>query len=123
MSAALIILGHGSRNPAATAQFLDLVEQLRVRRNEPVYPAFMELAAPRLGDAVQAAVAAGASEIVVQPCFLFDGNHIRRDIPEMLAGFASGYPAVGFRFGRPLGPDPRIADLLAERAQEATCLG
>ena len=122
MSTALIILGHGSRNPAATEQFHDLVAQLRARGQERVYPAFMELAAPSLADAVGEAVAAGVDEIVVQPCFLFDGNHIRRDIPEMLAGFASGHPAVAFRFGRPLGPDARVADILLERAEEATCL-
>jgi len=123
MSIAMIILGHGSRNPAATEQFHELVEQLRVRRDEPVYPAFMELAEPGLDAAVAEAVAAGADEIVVQPCFLFDGNHIRRDIPEMLAGFAAGNPDVTFRFGRPLGPDVRVADILLERAEEATCLG
>lgn len=123
MSAALIILGHGSRNPAATEQFCDLVAQLRARRDEPVYPAFMELAVPSLADAVAEAVAAGAHEIVVQPCFLFDGNHIRRDIPEMLSGLASGHPAVIFRCGRPLGPDTRVVDILLERAVEATCLG
>jgi len=122
MSSALIVLGHGSRNPAATEQFHELVAQLRVRRDEPVYPAFMELAEPGLADVVAEAVQAGADDVVVQPCFLFDGNHIRRDIPEMLAGFASGYPAVTFRFGRPLGPDARVADILMERAAEATCL-
>lgn len=122
MSTALIILGHGSRNAAATEQFHDLVAQLRVRRDDPVLAAFMELAEPSLADAVGAAVAGGADEIVVQPCFLFDGMHIRRDIPEMLAGFAAEHPAVTFRFGRPLGPDARLAEILLERAREATCL-
>lgn len=121
MRSALIVLGHGSRNPAATEQFHELVAQLRARTDQPVYPAFMELAEPGLADVVAEAVQAGADDIVVQPCFLFDGNHIRRDIPEMLAGFASGYPAVTFRFGRPLGPDARVADILLERAAEATC--
>jgi sirohydrochlorin cobaltochelatase len=122
VNTALIVLGHGSRNPAATEQFMELVAQLRTRRDEPVYPAFMELAEPSLDQAVEAAVGDGAVEIVVQPCFLFDGNHIRRDIPEMLAGFASAHPAVTFRFGRPLGPDARVVDILMERAAEATWL-
>jgi len=122
VSSALIVLGHGSRNPAATAQFMELVTHLRARRDEPVLPAFMELAEPSLDGAVAEAVAGGADDIVVQPCFLFDGMHIRRDIPEMLAGFAAGHPAVSFRFGRPLGADPRIADILLERAGEAACL-
>jgi sirohydrochlorin cobaltochelatase len=122
VSTVLIVLGHGSRNAAATEQFHQLVTQLRARRDDPVLPAFMELAEPSLADAVGEAVAAGADEIVVQPCFLFDGMHIRRDIPEMLAGFASGHPAVTFRFGRPLGPDARVAEILLERAEEASCL-
>ena len=42
--------------------------------------------------------------------------HIRRDIPEMLAGFATEHPGVAFRFGRPLGADARVADILLERA-------
>jgi sirohydrochlorin cobaltochelatase len=122
VSTALIVLGHGRRNAAATEQFHQLVEQLRGRRDDPVLPAFMELADPSLADAVSEAVAGGADEIVGQPCFLFDGMHIRRDIPEMLAGFASEHPAVTFRFGRPLGPDARVAEILLERAGEARCL-
>jgi sirohydrochlorin ferrochelatase len=123
VSHALIVLGHGSRNPAATGQFNELVELLRARRGDLVLPAFMELAEPSLADAVRDAVAAGADAIVVQPCFLFDGMHIRRDIPEMLTAFAAAHPNVTFRFGRPLGPDARIADILLERAAEAPCLG
>ena len=123
MSDALIVLGHGSRNPAATGQFDELVTQLRARRDQLVLPAFMELSEPSLADAVCEAVAAGADGIVVQPCFLFDGMHIRRDIPAMLAGFAADHPAVTFRFGRPIGPDTRVADILLERAAEAACLG
>lgn len=122
MSNALIVLGHGSRNPAATAQFNELVEQVRVRRDELVLTAFMELAEPSLAVAVGKAVRAGADAIVVQPCFLFDGMHIRRDIPEMLAGFAAEHPDVAFSVGRPIGVDTRIADILLERAGEATCL-
>lgn len=119
---ALIVLGHGSRNAAATEQFNVVVEELRSRQDDPVYAAFMELAEPSLPGAVAEAVAAGAAEIVVQPCFLFDGNHIRRDIPELLSGLAAEYPDVSFKFGRPIGPDVRVADILFERAGEAACL-
>jgi sirohydrochlorin cobaltochelatase len=101
---------------------MELVEQLRSARDEPVLPAFMELAEPGLDAAVTEAVAGGATEIVVQPCFLFDGMHIRRDIPEMLSGFAAQHPTVAFRFGRPFGADPRLVEILLERAGEATCL-
>jgi sirohydrochlorin cobaltochelatase len=123
MSTALIVLGHGSRNPAAGVQFLELVARLRAARPEPVYAASMELAPPTLGEAVAEAVAAGATEIVVQPCFLFEGNHLRRDIPELLAGSRAQYPAVTFRCGGPIGPDQRLVEILLERAAGAPCLG
>ncbi|MGO8685401.1 MAG: sirohydrochlorin chelatase [Thermoleophilia bacterium] len=123
MSRALVILGHGSRNPAAGEQFQTLVTQIRARHKDPVYPAFMELAEPSLDDALAAALAAGADEITVQPCFLFEGNHIRRDIPAMLAEFADQHPATVFSYGRPIGADTRLADMLLERAAEAPCLG
>jgi sirohydrochlorin ferrochelatase len=119
MRPALIVLGHGSRNAAATEQFMEVVDQIRARYDGPVLPAFMELAEPSLADAVADAVAGEAAEIVVQPCFLFDGNHIRRDIPGLLAGFAARYPATTLRLGRPLGPDTRVVDMLLERAEEA----
>ena len=122
MIRALIVLGHGSRNPAATEQFHELVAQLLLRREGLVLAAFMELAEPSLAAAVDEAVAGGAEEIVVQPCFLFDGMHIRRDIPHMLTGFASSHPGIAFRLGRPLGADTRIADILMERAEAAACL-
>ena len=123
MSTALIVLAHGSRNPVASDQFMALVAQLQAQRGESVSAAFMELAAPSLAEAVAEAVVAGANEIVVQPCFLFDGNHIRRDVPEMLAGLQTQHPSVAFRCGRPIGPDRRIVEILLERAAEAPCLG
>ncbi len=123
MSAALLILGHGSRNPAASQQFMEIVEQIRAQYDDPVYPAFMELAEPSLPDAVAEAVASGATEIIVQPCFLFDGIHIRVDIPEMLAELSLAHPTATFSFGRPLGADPRVVEILLERSEGATCLG
>jgi len=119
---ALIILGHGSRNALATQQFQELISQLRLHSQVPVYEAFMELSEPNLDTAFAAAVAAGADELVVQPCFLFAGNHIESDIPTRLVDLATKYPHVSVRYGRPLGPDARLIDILLERAQEATWL-
>ena len=93
MSAPSSCSATAAATPAATEQFHEIVDAAaRAPRRARATPAFMELAEPSLADAVAEAVAAGADEIVVQPCFLFDGNHIRRDIPEMLAGFAAELP-------------------------------
>lgn len=113
---AVIVLGHGSRSPEATEQFMRIVEMLAPRLpGRIVLPAFMELAPPSLAEAVTSAVEAGASEIVVLPCFLFMGNHIKHDIPEKVAEAAGPYLGVRFEIREPIGPDPRVAELLLDR--------
>lgn len=122
MNRAIIVLGHGSRSADATAQFLQVVEMLKERQEgDLVLPAFMELAEPRLANAIAQAVTLGATEILVIPCFLFQGIHIKEDIPEMLAELKALHPEVTVHFGNPIGPDPRIADILHERIEEAAC--
>jgi precorrin-8X/cobalt-precorrin-8 methylmutase len=116
VSIAVIVLGHGSRSPEATAQFLQVAESLAPRLpGTPVLPAFMELAEPSLAAAVAAAVAEGADEIVVLPCFLFMGMHIKNDIPRKVAAAAEAHPAVRFSVREPIGPDPGITEILLER--------
>ena len=123
MSRAVVVLGHGSRSAEANAEFQQIVGMLRQRLDaDLVLPAHMELAEPSLSDAVALAVERGASEIVVLACFLFPGNHMKRDIPERLSEIRERYPQITLRFSRPLGADPRIADVLHERMEEASCL-
>ncbi|MDZ4064924.1 MAG: CbiX/SirB N-terminal domain-containing protein, partial [Coriobacteriia bacterium] len=99
---AVIVLGHGSRSPEATEQFLRVVEMLKPRLpGSIVVPAFMELAEPSLSDAVKRAAASGATEVTVLPCFLFMGNHIKRDIPEKVAEVAEPYPGLRFEVREP----------------------
>ena len=112
-------MGHGSRSPEAKAQFLQIIDALKRQYDTTlVLPSFMELAEPRLQAAMLQAVESGAQEVLVIPCFLFQGMHIKDDIPAMLDALASTHPGVTVRFGRPIGPDPRIADILVDRVKE-----
>lgn len=119
---AIIVIGHGSRSADATAQFHQVAAQLAALRPDAlVLPAFMELASPRLQEAIRQAVAVGKTDIVVVPCFLFQGIHIKEDIPEMLVELRLAHPQLTVRFGRPIGADPRLAEILAERVTEVVC--
>ncbi len=102
---------------------MQMVEMLAGRRRGQVLPAFMQLAEPSLQQSVEKAVAEGAGEIVVQPCFLFAGNHIQDDIPDMLRQLAQRHLNVTFRLGRAFGPDPRLVEMLLEAADEAETFG
>jgi precorrin-8X/cobalt-precorrin-8 methylmutase len=113
---AVIVLGHGSRSPEATEQFLRVVEMLKPRLpGSVVVPAFMELAEPSLPDAVEQAAASGATQVTVLPCFLFMGNHIKHDIPQKVAEASAPHPDLRFEIRDPIGPDPRVAELLLDR--------
>ncbi|MHB0934762.1 MAG: sirohydrochlorin chelatase [Armatimonadota bacterium] len=122
MKRALIVLGHGSRSAEATAQFLALVEMLAARYpDDRVLPACMQMADPTLASALGQAAGEGAEEILIIPCFLFQGIHVKADIPEMLAQLKVEYPQVAVRFGQPIGADPRLVDILCDRVEEMTC--
>lgn len=117
---ALIVLGHGSRAADAMTEFLRLVALVRERcPDDLVLPACMEMAKPSLHEAVAEAVNAGVGEIMVLSCFLFSGNHVKRDVPAMLDELRTVYPQVCLHMSLPIGPDARIAEILVERAMES----
>ena len=113
---AVVVLGHGSRSAEAREQFTSIVEGLVQRvPGTPVFEGSMELAEPSFDSAVASAIATGATEIVVVPCFLYAGIHIKSDIPEMLAALEEEHPGVSFTMRDPIGADPRIVEVLLER--------
>ena len=104
MNRAIIVLGHGSRSAEATAQFVQVVDLLKQQHTDDlVLAVFMELAEPRLVDAIRQAVDAGVRDVVIIPCFLFQGIHIQQDIPEIIAAVTASHADLFVRFGRPIG--------------------
>ena len=118
-SKGILIVGHGSKSADAVREFEQMVEYTSRQTEEYlVKGAHMELAEPNIPDSVAALVAAGVTDIRVLPYFLYTGNHIKQDIPEILAEIKQNYPNVKFSFGKALGFDPRIADILLAKADE-----
>src|SRR5260370_5365107 len=76
----ILIVGHGSREPASNLEFEQLVAQLRARRPEfDVRHAYVELAEPSLADGLDA-IARCNDRVVVVPCFLFTAGHVKNAI-------------------------------------------
>ena len=116
----LLVVGHGSRSADAVREFEEVVATVRNQSGfERVMAAHMELAEPNIPDTVKRMVDDGVSHIVVVPYFLFTGNHIKQDIPEIIAGLQSQYPHVSFVFAKPLGVEPCLAGIVLQRAKEA----
>src|SRR5438132_276944 len=72
-----------------------------------------QLDRPHRLEAQAAALDATPGPTVVVPLLLSTGYHVLTDIPGIVSGRAD------VRVARHLGPDPRIADMLAERLADA----
>ena len=109
-----IILAHGSRNAQARNSFLKMVEVIKARLKGNVVPAFFSLGEPHLPSVVSELVNAGFSEITIFPYFLFDGNHIRKDIPAIIGELEEQYPHVKFNVLKSLEHEPLMPEIVVE---------
>jgi sirohydrochlorin cobaltochelatase len=114
--AALLLIGHGSRDAAANAEFEALVAAYRDAFPDVlVRHGYIELATPHLDDAL-AAVAERAKRVAVVPLFLFAAGHVKNDIPLALDKARAAFPEVRFAAAPALGVHPALAELAFERA-------
>jgi hypothetical protein len=83
----VLLMDHGSKNPAANQRLLDLAQLYQDNVGSSgviVRAAHMEIAAPSIPDGLQSLLDAGVDEIVCHPYFLSPGRHVVEDIPEIL---------------------------------------
>lgn len=112
----LIVLGHGSRAPEAGVLLNWVAERLSLRFGTPVLAASLQFNEPTLDDCCRQLAKQGARRIVVAPYFLFTGNHLQRDIPEVLSRLRQELAGVEIVLAEPLGADDLLVDVVARRA-------
>jgi len=115
----VVLVGRGSSDPDANAEHVKVARLLQEGRGlAGVEPAFISLAEPGVPAALERARRLGAQRIVVLPYFLFAGVLPSRT-QEQAREWASGHPGLDVRCAGVIGPEPALADLVLERAQEA----
>lgn len=116
-TSALLIVGHGSREPEANREFEALVAAYQQhQRGRLVTHGYIELAQPALSDALRE-LAGRARDVLVLPLFLFSAGHVKNDIPLALAAARRDHPDVHFRAAPALGVDPGLVQLAHARVQ------
>lgn len=117
---AILIMAHGSREKQ-TLDTLKAITEMTVAQLPDVMieTAYMEFCEVNLEKGLDILVEKGATEITVVPYFLFEGVHIRKDIPEEIEEYTKKHPGIAVTMGKTLGADPRLADILADRIREA----
>lgn len=114
----ILLVGHGSRDPAGNAEFLEWAAAVADRGDAPVQPCFIELAEPGVQEGIDRCVERRAERVVVIPATLLAAGHVKLDVPREIDQARRRYPLVDFRYGRPFGVDSLVIDILAERLAE-----
>ncbi|MDR4507582.1 MAG: precorrin-8X methylmutase [Candidatus Brocadiaceae bacterium] len=120
MKTGIILISHGSKVTSGNDGLFKVADMLRaMKRWDTVETAFLQLAKPGLEEVVKKTVESGIGRLVVMPLLLFKGNHVIKDIPDMLEKEKQKYPQVKFIYTKNIGADERIALIAADRVLEA----
>jgi sirohydrochlorin cobaltochelatase len=113
---ALLIVGHGSRDPRGAREFHELVTLVRERAGTlPIEGGFIELSRPPISECVDRLVEKGAREISAVPLMLLAAGHAKDDIPATLVREKTSHPDLDFHYGRALGIRPELLALMDEK--------
>jgi sirohydrochlorin cobaltochelatase len=116
----LLVVGHGSRRAEANETVVDLAASLAAGGGfAAVEPCYLEVVQPDIGAGYAALAAAGCTEIVVHPFFLFAGNHTSKDIPAALEAARARFPSTTWTLTDPLGLHPGVLDAVRDRIAAA----
>lgn len=115
---ATVIVGHGSKSPEAVKNFEAIVKLVNDKLGAKVYGAHMELAAPTIEETVEKLWNEGVTDFFIIPYFLYQGNHIKFDIPEILSKLQAEHPGMTCTMAKHIGEESLMADILIKRIAE-----
>ncbi|MCE8021952.1 CbiX/SirB N-terminal domain-containing protein [Halomonas sp. MCCC 1A11036] len=113
MSYSLILLAHGSSDPAWRAPFERLHEILATRMQVSLRLAYMELSEPSLESTVADLASAGVQRAEILPLFFAAGRHLRKDVPAQVGALAATHTGIELTLLPPVGEHPAFIDALA----------
>jgi sirohydrochlorin cobaltochelatase len=119
---ALLLVGHGSRDPDGQREFLAFAAKVqRAAGGRPVVPCFLELAEPTISQGIQRCLELGYHDIAAVPVLLFAARHNKHDVPAEFDHARQHHPELRIRYGRHFGITTEIVDglraLLAQAEQ------
>lgn len=114
MKSALVLFGHGARDPRWAEPFQRLQKLLQSRRPDiEVSLAFLELMAPRLPDVVVGLKQRGCMHITVVPVFFGQGGHVLRDLPAIIEQLKREHPELNLDVAKAVGEDETVLNAIA----------
>ena len=113
---AVLICGHGSRDPEAISEFELVAAALRPRLPDFDFATgYLEFARPTIRDGLAELTAAGARQILAIPGMLFAASHVKNDLPREMNSFMADNPGIDVSLGRDLAIDPKLSRAATDR--------
>lgn len=121
----LMIIGHGSRLPYNKDIIVLNANRLKEKYKD-VYYAFNEFDEPPIEEIMDKMAADGMEEIVVEPLFISEGDHLKNDVPPKIGltdGIREGTVKkngreITVKYCLPIGSDYRLTQLLAAKIKK-----
>ena len=112
---ALLVVAHGSRQPAANEEVRRLIDEIRRRatgRFDFVSCSYLQFAEPSLAEGIDTCIAQAAHTVTT----LAAGSHVAEDIPRIVATRQKAHPEVLLQIAPHLGQARGMAELVLELA-------
>ena len=107
----MILLVHGSRDPAWMAPFAAMAAAVARRSPDTLVKiACLQFRAPGVEEAARALAAEGAERITIVPVFFSALGHVLRDVPGAIARARADFPHVPMMVAGTLGEQPEVTD-------------
>ena len=113
---AVLLCGHGSRDPDAIGEFEVAAAALRRRLASADFATgYLEFARPTIQQGLADLAARGARRILAVPGMLFAASHVKNDLPWEMNSFMAGNSGIEVKLGRDLAIDPKLLAAAADR--------
>lgn len=117
---AVVVAGHGSRDPEGVAQFERFINVVQERAEERIVAhGYLEFSRPTIDEGVRTAVLRGARRISVVPGVLLGATHAKNDMPVEVQALQREFPGHDIRYGAPMHLHPAVLQLCRIRVVEA----
>jgi len=117
---AIVIAGHGSRDPEGISEFEELARLVRQRAGDrQVEYGFLEFARPTIDEAARTLITGGDQRVAIVPLVLLAANHAKNDLPSEVLSLQQEFPGTQLHYGSALHLHPNVLRLFRQRIVEA----